>query len=62
MPDVPLNVALNDSSDQHGNLSMTVSGPWIESILWEVPLMSTLCEIYYKHVDTDWTYEGQEGE
>ena len=41
---------------------MTASGPWIESILWEVPLMSTLCEIYYKHVDTYWTYEGQEGE
>ncbi|KAI5832025.1 nicotinate phosphoribosyltransferase [Schizophyllum commune Tattone D] len=49
-----------EGPDQHGNLSMTASGPWIESILWEVPLMSTLCEIYYKHVDTDWTYEGQE--
>lgn len=49
-----------EGPDQHGNVEITASGPWVESILWEVPLMSTLCEIYYKHVDTDWTYDGQE--
>ncbi|KAL1745921.1 Quinolinate phosphoribosyl transferase [Schizophyllum fasciatum] len=49
-----------EGPDQRGNLEMTASGPWLESILWEVPLMYTLCEIYYKHVDTDWDYEGQE--
>lgn len=44
-----------------GRLEITATGPWIETILWEVPLMACLSEIYFTTVDTDWSYDGQEG-
>ncbi len=40
---------------------MEASGPWAEAILWEVPLMATLSEIYYITVDKDWSNDGQAG-
>jgi len=30
-----------------GNLSVTISGPWYRTILWEVPLMATISELYF---------------
>ena len=44
-----------------GRIEIEISGPWAETILWEVPLMATLSEIYYSSVDKDWTYDGQAG-
>ncbi|KAH9057885.1 nicotinate phosphoribosyltransferase [Lactarius vividus] len=35
------------------------SGLWAETILWEVPLMATLSEIYFTTVDKDWSNDGQ---
>jgi len=35
--------------DQHGSeLFISVEGHWYRTILWEVPLMSIICELYYK--------------
>jgi nicotinate phosphoribosyltransferase len=45
-----------------GNIEMEASGPWIEAILWEVPLMACLSESYFQSVITDWDYKGQEGQ
>jgi nicotinate phosphoribosyltransferase len=42
-----------------GRIEIEASGPWAETILWEVPLMATLSEIYYSTVDKDWSYDGQ---
>jgi nicotinate phosphoribosyltransferase len=42
-----------------GRIEIEASGPWVEAILWEVPLMATLSEIYYTTVDKDWTNDGQ---
>lgn len=44
-----------------GRLQVEVTGPWHETILWEVPLMAVLSEIYFTTADTDWSYDGQEG-
>ena len=44
-----------------GRIEIEISGPWAETILWEVPLMATLSEIYYSSVDKDWSYDGQAG-
>ena len=41
---------------------MTAEGPWIETILWEIPLMALLSETYFRMVDTDWNNEKQVGE
>ncbi|KAF8871767.1 nicotinate phosphoribosyltransferase [Infundibulicybe gibba] len=43
-----------------GELSIIISGPWVETILWEVPVMACLSEIYFKTVKTDWNYDNQE--
>jgi len=44
-----------------GKLEIHIIGPWVETILWEVPLMACLSETYFQTVFTDWDYEGQEG-
>ena len=43
-----------------GNVGIQVSGPWAETILWEVPLMATLSECFFNSVDIDWNYDNQE--
>lgn len=45
-----------------GQIRITITGPWIETIMWEVPLMACLSETYFQTVDKDWDYEGQDGE
>lgn len=47
--------------EARGRLEITASGLWVETILWEVPLMACLSEIYFRTADRDWSYEGQEG-
>ncbi len=32
----------------HNHLKITIRGPWYKSILWEVPLMSMISELYYR--------------
>jgi len=48
----PFNISIRGKED----LTLTVNGNWAETILWEVPLMAMISELYYKHVDTDWSY------
>lgn len=36
--------------DQHGgNLQIDIHGPWVNTILWEVPLMRTISALYFRH-------------
>ncbi|KAF4596449.1 nicotinate phosphoribosyltransferase [Pleurotus pulmonarius] len=42
-----------------GAIDIDITGPWAETILWEVPLMACLSETYFQMVDTDWNLEGQ---
>jgi len=39
---------------ENNNLSLTISGPWHRTILWEVPLMSLISELYFTEIDTNW--------
>lgn len=47
-----LSVRLTD-----GELGIDITGPWEETILWEVPLMAVISELYFKHCDTNWKYD-----
>jgi nicotinate phosphoribosyltransferase len=47
-------IALTEDND----LNLTVKGPWKETILWEVKLMSVISELYFK-INTNWTMNGQ---
>lgn len=44
-----------------GQLDITVEGLWVDTILWEVPLMALLSEAYFVTIDKHWNYDGQEG-
>lgn len=50
-----LDVKLND-----GNLEIIITGKWYRTILWEVPLMALISELYFIIDDTKWTSDGQE--
>ena len=38
---------------------MTISGKWRNTIFWEVPLMAIVSDVYFKLIDTDWSFNGQ---
>lgn len=40
-----------------GNLDIRIRGPWHLTILWEVPLMAMISELYFEIEDTRWREE-----
>lgn len=40
--------------DDQGNLKIAIVGVWEKAIMWEVPLLSLVSELYFKHCDTNW--------
>ncbi|TIB05138.1 hypothetical protein E3P96_01389 [Wallemia ichthyophaga] len=60
-PHEQLDVRLvNTDNNGFGDLEIDIRGKWVETILYEVPLMSIVSESYFAYVDTDWSYDGQE--
>ncbi|KAL0934982.1 Nicotinate phosphoribosyltransferase [Colletotrichum truncatum] len=43
-----------------GDLHVEIKGTWLETILYEIPLLALTSEAYFRFMDTDWSYEGQE--
>lgn len=42
----------------NGDLELEINGPWEETILWEVPLMAIISELYFNYCDDDWERGG----
>jgi nicotinate phosphoribosyltransferase len=59
-----VNITFNSlpQDPDRGHISIVADGLWVETIMWEVPLMACLSELYFTVVNTDWDYEGQSGE
>ncbi|KAJ3040273.1 nicotinate phosphoribosyltransferase [Rhizophlyctis rosea] len=47
------------SLSPQNTLSLTITGRWVDTILYEVPLLALISETYFTYVDTDWSMEGQ---
>jgi nicotinate phosphoribosyltransferase len=45
--------------DDQGGLSIVIRGSWQRAILWEVPLLALVSELYGRHLDAHWTSDGQ---
>ncbi|RFU30896.1 hypothetical protein B7463_g5456, partial [Scytalidium lignicola] len=48
------------SDDDLGETDLLVKGLWVDTILYEIPLLALTSEAYFRFMDTDWEYEGQE--
>ncbi len=53
----PANISINLTEDK--NLELEIKGLWVNTILYEVPLMSIISELYFDMIDKKWDYEGQ---
>jgi nicotinate phosphoribosyltransferase len=49
----------SQSKDDLGSIILHVKGLWLETILYEIPLLALISEGYFKFCDTAWNYDGQ---
>ncbi|KAI1102465.1 nicotinate phosphoribosyltransferase [Jackrogersella minutella] len=48
------------AQEELGDIHIEIRGTWVDTILYEIPLLALTSEAYFKFMDTDWNYEGQE--
>ncbi|KAH9991676.1 nicotinate phosphoribosyltransferase [Xylariaceae sp. FL0662B] len=48
------------AEDELGDIHVDIRGNWVDTILYEIPLLALTSEAYFKFMDRDWNYDGQE--
>jgi len=60
-PKEHLKVAFTPVDDtEYGDLDIHTEGLWLDTILYEIPLLALTSEAYFKFCDKDWDHQGQE--
>ncbi|KAJ7494570.1 nicotinate phosphoribosyltransferase [Mycena galericulata] len=59
MEQVRIKFLPTSADEETGIIEIDTFGSWADTIFWEVPLMATLSEVYFRCVITDWTYDNQ---
>ncbi|KAK0545179.1 nicotinate phosphoribosyltransferase [Tilletia horrida] len=56
---VKLTFVPSDDDQGRGQISLETHGSWADTILYEVPLMAIISEVYFRTVDTHWDLRSQ---
>lgn len=48
-----------DGGQEIGDIDLNTEGLWIDTILYEIPLLALISETYFKFMDTDWDHRAQ---
>lgn len=57
---VKLSFTPSQEDPECGDLHIAIKGLWIETIVYEIPLLALTSEAYFKFCDKDWNHDGQE--
>lgn len=51
------NIKFKHASD--GDFELEISGKWVDTLLYEIPVLALVSEAFFKFTDTDWNEDGQ---